>query len=210
MSRVRFSILHGFAILFCLAYVSQIGAENIVWTNYPESHKNLQKGTFLVATDNLERSSFRETVILLTHVGGGGSTGIAINRPSQIPLQDAFPQIKSFHAVDDKLYLGGPIRSDAIFALMLTDKPQTGMHEISKNLFFTHGLELIAQNLKNLRSGEFTRAYAGYTGWAAGQLEAEIARGDWRLAPSDSAMVFDSSIDSIWQRLSRKVSGQWI
>ena len=35
-------------------------------------------------------------------------------------------------------------------------------------------------------------AYLGYAGWAPGQLAAEIARGDWIVAPADAESVFDT------------------
>jgi putative transcriptional regulator len=38
----------------------------------------------------------------------------------------------------------------------------------------------------------------GYAGWTAGQLEAELARGDWLAAPADPALVFDIERDRLW------------
>ncbi len=40
----------------------------------------------------------------------------------------------------------------------------------------------------------------GYAGWGAGQLEAEITKGDWVSVPSDEALVFDDDYDAKWRR----------
>jgi putative transcriptional regulator len=176
----------------------------------PVSAAELGKGVFLVATENLTHSSFRETVILLTHSSARGSTGIAINRPSQISLHEAFPDIRQFKQLNDELYLGGPVLSNRVFVLMMTERPHAGMHEVGKNLFFTSGLNAVIHGLDKLKPGEHTRAYAGYTGWAAGQLEAEIARGDWRVVAYDPRIVFDNELKSVWSRLYERFSGRWI
>lgn len=176
----------------------------------PVAAADLDKGVFLVATENLSHSSFRETVILLTHSSERGSTGIAINRPSQIPLHQAFPEVKQFRQLDDELYLGGPVLSNRVFVLMMTKRPHAGMHEVGKNLFFTSGISAIIHGLDKLEPGEHTRAYAGYAGWAPGQLEAEIARGDWRVVSYDPRIVFDKELSSVWSRLYERFSGRWI
>ena len=40
----------------------------------------------------------------------------------------------------------------------------------------------------------------GYAGWGAGQLESEIARRDWFIAPADPELVFDAERDEVWER----------
>lgn len=177
---------------------------------YLNTDHKLERGVFLVATDNLKFSSFRETVVLITHSSDRGATGIAINRPSQISLHDAFPDIKQFKQRKDELYLGGPVLSNRVFVLMMTERPHAGMHPIGKNLFFTTGLDAVAHGVENLKSGEHTRAYAGYTGWAPGQLEAEIERGDWRIIAHDPSIIFETNTQSVWFRLNERLSGNWI
>lgn len=48
--------------------------------------------------------------------------------------------------------------------------------------------------------------FAGHSGWAGGQLEAEVARGDWLIWPGDAGTVFDPVPDGVWPRLIRRDS----
>jgi putative transcriptional regulator len=40
----------------------------------------------------------------------------------------------------------------------------------------------------------------GYSGWASGQLENELDRGDWYVVASDPALVFGTEPARIWER----------
>ena len=49
-------------------------------------------------------------------------------------------------------------------------------------------------------AGHF-RVFTGYAGWGAGQLEGELAAGAWALAQANAALLFDTPIDELWERL---------
>jgi putative transcriptional regulator len=42
------------------------------------------------------------------------------------------------------------------------------------------------------------RIIIGHSGWAPGQLEAEIARGDWTFAPAETDAIFDGKSEHLW------------
>lgn len=160
---------------------------------------------FLVATEQLEGTSFQEAVILITHYSDRGATGLTINRPTDIPLKKIFPHIPQFEQLNDSLYLGGPVSANAIFVLLRTDQPGENMHRIAKDIYFS--------TAKNAFSEPVTgsaRTYAGYAGWAPGQLQAEIARGDWLLVHTTPDIIFEKNPSIIWPRLSKRWSGQWL
>jgi putative transcriptional regulator len=48
------------------------------------------------------------------------------------------------------------------------------------------------------------RVYAGYSGWSPGQLENEIARGDWLVRPGDANFVFFDGDRRLWPALAPK------
>ena len=168
------------------------------------------KGSFLVATEKLDQSSFRQTVIFITHYSNRGATGIAINRSAKIPLEDAFPHQKKLHGIKDLLFLGGPVRTDAVFVLMQTSRPHAGMRNITDNIYFTVGIEAITHGIPNIVEGEYTRAYMGYAGWAPGQLQAEINRGDWLVIDAEPSIIFEMDHKEIWKKLYSSWSGRWI
>lgn len=169
-----------------------------------------KKGRFLVATSNLAQTSFKETVIFVTHYSSRGATGIAINRPANIPMKEAFPSIKELKNINDTIFLGGPVKTDGIFVLMKTKRPHAGMREVVENIYFTVGLNAVIHGLPKSVEGEATRAYAGYSGWAPGQLQTEIERGDWIIVESDPEIIFDENPDNIWKKLTKIWSGNWI
>ena len=204
---ISYAFMFGFLIL--TSGYAENAADLLVNTANPPGVK-VKKGVFLVATENLAQSSFKETVIFMTHFSALGATGIAINRPADITLTDAFPEIQAFKDYPDTLFLGGPVHSEAVFVLMQTDRPHAGMRHIIENIYFAAGINAISHGLPKSVKGEFARAYAGYAGWASGQLENEIDRGDWLVVETDAHIVFEQDPTLIWGRLHRSWSGNWI
>lgn len=167
------------------------------------------EGIFLVATEKLNGTSFQKTVILLTHYSDRGATGLTINRPAGIKLQHAFPGVRQLQQRSDPLFLGGPVSTNAIFVLLRTQQPNKTMHHIASDIYFS-----TAKNAFD-RSPEYsvhaaTRTYAGYAGWATGQLQNEISRGDWLMVHTRPGIIFEKDTESLWQRLTKRWTGKWI
>ena len=108
------------------------------------------------------------------------------------------------------VYIGGPVAPDTVMLVIRTeDQPAQSEHVVSNIFYSASGLAL-EQMLHRNGSGEAFRAYAGYAGWAPGQLEGEIARGDWHLLPADEETVFNREAAAIWPELIRQTAGQWV
>ena len=170
-----------------------------------EQLTNQDQGVFLVATEQLQGSSFQETVILLTHNSERGATGLTINRPTDITLQQAFPRIRQLQQRSDPLYLGGPVGTNAIFVLVRTKHPHRTMHRIANDIYFSTG-----QNAFDRPLEPTSRTYAGYVGWAPGQLQAEISRGDWLIVHTEPEIIFEENTSKLWQHLIKRWSGLWL
>jgi putative transcriptional regulator len=170
----------------------------------------LSAGMVLVATSNLHGTSFEKTIVLITQHDRQGTLGIAINRPANKKLSEFFPDLGT-KTGDRPLYLGGPVRPYALFVLART-KAGEGWIPIVEDIYFTGGP--IAQRFLKQNPSRPTeprlQVFAGYTGWAAGQLENEMQRGDWLSTAADADMIFNRDPERIWERLRRLHSGKWI
>jgi putative transcriptional regulator len=53
------------------------------------------------------------------------------------------------------------------------------------------------------------RAFAGYAGWGPGQLDAELEREDWFVAPAGVDDIFDPDAEELWQRVLARKGGHY-
>jgi putative transcriptional regulator len=70
-----------------------------------------------------------------------------------------------------------------------------------EGIYISNSHTLLERLIGNRKSYKKLRFYSGYAGWGAGQLESEIARGDWIIIKGDPDLLFDKEADKIWERL---------
>ena len=156
---------------------------------------------FLVAARELNDPNFRQTVVLVTHPKEGGPWGVIINRPLQRRLSEVFTDQETLKGRKDVLYFGGPVRRDGLVFLVRSASQPPRSVALLRDVYFTGDTDWIDEQLKRPEPTRGLRVYAGYSGWAAGQLQSEIARGGWHVHPADAETVFDKAPSRIWPEL---------
>lgn len=170
----------------------------------------IKKGVFLVADLRLLDPNFSKTVVLITQHGPGGSVGVVINRPTRAPLSRAFPEIEKFEKRPDTLFIGGPVQREVTILLLRTERPPEAAVPVFEKVYVAPPVETLTDLLLHDDSKDPFRVYSGYAGWAPGQLQGEIDRGDWRILPGDADLVFQEETDPIWEEMFRRSSQQWV
>jgi putative transcriptional regulator len=170
---------------------------------------DLAKGKLLVASRQLTDPGFAETVILLLEYSKDGAMGVVLNRSTAVRLATVLPEIKALKNRKDSVSLGGPVGRGQILLLAHSAKPPEQGQHIFGNCYVIASqaalLRLIGAGDPHIK----LRAFAGYAGWAAGQLDTEVARNDWHVISADAATVFDSAPAKMWQELIRRSEFEW-
>lgn len=156
---------------------------------------------FLVAKREMRDPRFRETVVLVTQPVQGGPWGVIVNRPLELRLFEVFPDHESLKLSKAALYYGGPVAPAGLVFLVRTSKPPPRAQPVMKDVYFTSDPDWIGELLKRPAPVQWLRVYAGYSGWGPGQLQNELARGDWHVVPADAATVFEKPPNRIWPDL---------
>jgi putative transcriptional regulator len=93
--------------------------------------------------------------------------------------------------------------NQVLLLLRSKNKPE-GCQWIFDDVYVSASRSVFEQLIKK-PSGEATfRAYAGYAGWGAGQLEREVLKGDWQIAAADAEAIFKKPSSEIWQDLNQE------
>jgi putative transcriptional regulator len=161
-------------------------------------------GVLLVAGTRIRDPRFTESVILLLSSGPGGSMGLIINKPTATKIAALFGGIGSMSRGRDPLFYGGPVGGNDLLMLRRADRAPEDWGAVVDRVFVTNSRMAMMDALMTRRTDEEVRVYAGYAGWAGGQLEREIGRGDWHLLPADVSQIFRRDTAKLWPELYRK------
>jgi len=161
------------------------------------------RGVLLVAGTQIRDPRFMESVILLLSAGPGGSMGLILNKPTATKVSSRFGGIGSMSR-GAPLFFGGPVGGHELLMLRRADRSPDDWAAVVDRVFVTNSRMAMMDALITARTAEEVRVYAGYAGWAAGQLEREIGRGDWYLLPADAALIFRRDMTKLWPELFRK------
>jgi putative transcriptional regulator len=169
----------------------------------------MRAGQLVVATPSLEDPSFARTVVLLLQADPeDGALGLVLNRPTGTEVAEVLPDWMPLAAGPPVVFTGGPVQPNAAICLghgvpggalsaafsVLEGFPGTSVGTVD--------LDAEPDELAPVVSE--VRVFAGYAGWSAGQLEAEIEEGAWWVVEALPVDAFSGDPLHLWAAVLRR------
>ena len=180
---------------------SFLGLMAALFMTFPAAAADLDGPVILVAKRQLQDRFYGATILVVRPIGQEQHIGFIVNRPSQVTLGQLFPQHAPSRKVPEPVFVGGPINSESIFALVQTSKNPGGRSvRLSDNLFVVIDGKLVDDVIE--KDPSHARFVAGLVAWRSGELDEEIKRGAWYVLAADSGLVLRRP-EGLWEELVR-------
>lgn len=155
------------------------------------------RGRLLISSGGLYDPNFRHTVVLIGEHNDEGALGVVLNRALDVTVAEALPALSALVPRGTPLYQGGPVQPTSPVLLAELARP-----ELADLLIFGSIGFLVGEVPADAEPGILrARLFAGYSGWAPGQLEAEMAADSWIVEPAREEDVFTDAPELLWSRV---------
>lgn len=161
-------------------------------------------GRLLVALPALDDPNFARSVVLVLEHDEEGALGLVLNRPTTTPIDEVLHGWSSLAAEPANLYGGGPVEPQAVVGLAVARgraTPGVGITDRIRTVDPTDDPALLAGEV------ERARIFAGYSGWAPGQLEAELAQDAWLVVDAAPDDVVSARPEDLWHTVMGRQEG---
>jgi putative transcriptional regulator len=165
------------------------------------------KGRLLVAEPFLGDPNFERTVVLMLEHADEGALGLVLNRLTDVRIAEALPDWRDLVSEPAVLHIGGPVEERSGWCLARVAAPE-GVEGFVPLLGDLGLVDLEADAERFAGVVHECRIYAGYSGWGAGQLDAELAADAWFVVDADVNDPFQASGLALWQRILARQGGQ--
>ncbi len=163
-------------------------------------------GQLLLASPTLVDPNFTRTVVLIGVHNEDGAIGVVLNRPSAVTVGEAVPQLGDMVGALETVYVGGPVQSSSVVFLAEFLEPElAGMLVLGRI-----GFPAPETSIEQLEQAtERRRVFAGHAGWGRGQLDTEVAEGDWIAHPAEPQDVFTDVPEELWSTVLTRKGGSY-
>lgn len=160
----------------------------------------------LLSMPQMADPNFAQTVVLLCDYTEEGAFGLVVNRQMDEPawtIVKTDPPVK----VDPelKLWIGGPVDPQRTWVLTADAQgPEDEQREICPGVVLSVSHQLTLDLLQTPPTSR-ARIVVGYAGWAAGQLDEEIAASAWLTMEVDPGLIFSVPHELMWETALRRL-----
>jgi putative transcriptional regulator len=155
------------------------------------------RGQLLIAAPSLFDYFRRAVILVLVHTEEG-AMGVVLNRLSETTVAEAVPALAELAGDAELVRIGGPVSPESVVALGDFEDPEEAGTPVAGPI----GVLDPDQPHPALRR---LRVYAGYAGWASGQLDGELEAGAWIVETLDPDDPFRE--DDLWTTALRRKGG---
>lgn len=158
----------------------------------------------LVAAPLIGDPNFERTVVYVIDHDDHGALGVVLNRPTDMAVAEPLPAWATVAAEPAVVFQGGPVDTSAAIALARRSGPPTDgwapLHDDVGTVDL--GADPAALGISTVR------IFAGYAGWAAGQLDDEIDEGAWYVVDATPADLFHPRPAELWRAVLARQPGR--
>jgi putative transcriptional regulator len=170
---------------------------------HPGKKSSSYAGQLLVAHPNMLDPNFRRSVLFISaHDEEEGAVGVILNRPLDKHVSELVPDDDTPAVLAEvPVFLGGPVGTNE---LMFAAFDWNGSDRLTLNQ--NVAIEATAQLTEKDRQA--IRAFVGYAGWSAGQLESEMQQHAWLLHKPERSALEPERLPQLWFDIMRGL-GPW-
>ena len=172
----------------------------------------------LLSMPQLRDPNFSRTVVLLCRHSEEGAFGLVVNRPlvtsgrvivNLEPAPEESRQPAETVATERELqvWVGGPVEPQRSWMLVGNEpdaNEEARGRRIADALYLSTSPDLLRRLLEPDPPPR-TRLVVGYSGWAPGQLEAELQASAWLMSDVDSDLIFTTPPERMWEAAIRRL-----
>lgn len=159
-------------------------------------------GSLLIAHPNMLDPNFRRSVLFISsHEPGEGAMGVILNRPLDKQVADLVSEEPPEGLADVPVFLGGPVGKNQLMFAAFEWVDGDGL-TVNHNVLPDEAHERLDADPMSIR------AFVGYAGWSAGQLEAEMKQNAWILQKPSRAALTPDRLPKLWFEIMRGL-GPW-
>lgn len=142
-----------------------------------------------MADDNFSRS-----LVYVAEHNEEGALGIIVNRPLDLSIKELLERVEIVPQApgleDSHVFFGGPVQTDRGFVLHRPLGEWQSSLQITSEIGLTSSKDIL-QFLAEKGEPRDVLISLGYSGWAAGQLEDELAQNGWLTVAAEPAILFE-------------------
>ncbi len=159
-------------------------------------------GSLLVAHPSMLDPNFRRAVLFISaHTSEDGALGIILNRPLGKRVGELVTEAPPDGLESVPVFFGGPVGRDRLTFAALEWQKSAGL-KLKHNV----GLEEATERIEKTPGS--VRAFVGYAGWSAGQLEAEMKQNAWIVQKAPRSAMKLEELPELWFQIMRGL-GPW-
>ncbi len=149
---------------------------------------------FLIAMPAMVDPYFAKTLIYIAEHNDQGALGLIVNRPIDMNLATLLQKIdvplESKDLSNLPVFFGGPVQIDRGFVLHRPVGDWQSTLAVNGDVGLTSSRDVL-QSVARAGQPSKMMVTLGYSGWAAGQLENELAQNAWLTVAADQRILFD-------------------
>lgn len=163
----------------------------------------------LIAAPPMGDPNFDRSVVLLASHDEDGAFGWVINGAPLLSMQElleqaglGLPQNPFAEAMKAPVRRGGPVSTEQVWLVYPAEQRLEGVSgqmEIAPGVYATASRDFL-ERIQDGIDVPGLRAFAGYAGWAGGQLEGEIQAGGWLPGSVKKELLFATNTSEVWQQ----------
>ena len=158
-------------------------------------------GSLLLAHPAMKDPNFRRSVVLMSAHSEEGAMGVVLNRPMGKRLGQLSGDFALGPLAGVPLFIGGPVETkQLVLAAWQIRDDGFRMH-------FGIEPEKAVQLLEDKET--HVRAFLGYSGWSAGQLENELKQRTWVVADVPEDLLTHTQDESLWRTVLAREGDEW-
>ncbi len=158
------------------------------------------KGQLLLADPSLRDGIFNRSVIMLNeHLPEHGASGLILNKPTGRVVGDFLTGDEFDGMKQLAVHEGGPVEPSQMTFTSFWWSKKLGLRwatRISTRQVLAH----------SAKPGRIVRAFLGYSGWSAGQLEEELGRNTWITRRPPQNLLNYEHDKTLWAELLKDMS----